>query len=155
MIYLFLTAGVFLLDFILKSHVDKKYARKVQHPRLNGAIVLEKYYNSGAALNLFAKSPKFLKSFHTVILIAVGTVYYFFLRYSNRPVTKTGLALLLGGGLSNLFDRYAKGHVIDYFHINIGPKRLRRIIFNISDFCIFIGALLTVLDAENMQGGLT
>lgn len=150
MIYLFLTAGVFLLDFILKSYMDKTYARKVQHPRLNGAIILEKYYNSGAALNLLAKRPKFLKFFHTVILIAIGTVYYFFLRHSNRPVAKTGLALLLGGGLSNLFDRYTKGHVIDYFRIGIGPKWLRRIIFNVSDFCIFIGALLAALGAEDI-----
>lgn len=150
MSYLFLAAGVFLLDFILKSYIDRKYARKVQHPRLNGAITLEKYYNSGAALNLLARKPKFLKFLHTVLLIAVGTVYYFVLRYSNRPVTKTGLSLLLGGGLSNLFDRYTKGHVVDYFRISIGPKWLRRIIFNVSDFCIFIGALLAVLGAEDI-----
>ena len=64
---------------------------------------------------------------------------------------KTGVALLLGGGLSNLYDRYTKGHVVDYFHINIGPKRLRNIIFNISDFCVFIGALLAVAGAETAQ----
>ncbi len=150
MIYLFITAGVFLLDFIIKSHMDKKYARKVQHPRLNGTIILEKYYNRGAALNLLARKPKIIKILHTLVLIVVGTVYYFIIRYSNRPVAKTGLALLLGGGLSNLFDRYTKGHVVDYFRINIGPKWLRRIIFNVSDFCVFIGALLAALDVEDI-----
>ncbi|MCI5874843.1 MAG: signal peptidase II [Clostridiales bacterium] len=148
MSYLFITAGVFLLDFIIKSYMDKKYARKVQHPRLNGAIILEKYYNRGAALNLLSQKPKILKFLHTAMLIAVGTVYYFIVRYSNRPVAKTGLALLLGGGLSNLFDRYTKGHVVDYFRINIGPKWLRRIIFNVSDFCVFIGALLAALSVD-------
>lgn len=152
MIYLFITAGIFLLDFIIKTYMDKKYARKVQHPRLNGAIILEKYYNRGAALNLLDKRPKVLKLLHTVALVIVGTVYYFFIRHSNRPVAKTGLALLLGGGLSNLCDRYTKGHVVDYFRINIGPKWLRRIIFNISDFCVFIGALLAVLGSEDIGG---
>lgn len=152
MLYLFITAGIFLLDFIIKTYMDKKYARKVQHPRLNGAIILEKYYNRGAALNLLDKRPKILKFLHTFILIIVGTVYYFYIRHSNRPIAKTGLALLMGGGLSNLFDRYTKGHVVDYFRINIGPKWLRRIIFNISDFCVFIGALLAVLGSEDIGG---
>lgn len=145
-----LTAGVFLLDFFIKSYMDKNYARKVQHPRLNGKIILEKYYNKGAALNLLAERPKFLTFLHTFILLAVGIASYFSIRCFHRPVAKTGLALLLGGGASNLFDRYTKGHVIDYFRINLGPKWLRRIIFNISDFCIFIGALLAVLGAEDI-----
>ena len=62
--------------------------------------------------------------------------------------TVLGVALLLGGGLNNLYDRYTKGHVVDYFHLNFGPKWLRAIVFNISDFCIFIGALLAVAGSE-------
>lgn len=152
MIYLFITTGVFLLDFLMKSYMDKNYARKVQHPHFHKAIILEKYYNTGAALNLLAQKPKILRFLQTFILLAVGTAYYFILRHSKRPIAKTGIALLFGGGMSNLFDRYTKGHVIDYFRINIGPKWLRRIIFNISDFCIFIGALLATLGTENFHG---
>ena len=152
MIYLLIAAGVFLLDLIIKSYMDKKYARGVQHPRLGGTIILEKYYNSGAAINLLAKRPKLLKVLHTTVLFAVGIVYYFALRHSKHPAFVTGLSLLLGGGMSNLFDRYTKGHVVDYFRINLGPKWLRRIIFNISDFCIFIGALLAAINAEYPYG---
>ncbi len=61
------------------------------------------------------------------------------MRLSGHALEKTGVALLLGGGLNNLYDRYTKGHVVDYFHLNFGPKWLRAIVFNISDFCIFIG----------------
>lgn len=148
MIYLILTVGIFLLDFFLKRHIDSKYARKVQHPRLNGRIILEKYYNKGAALNLLAKRPLIMRALHTAILVVVGIAYYLALKVSGRPLTKTGLAFLMGGGASNLFDRYTKGHVVDYFRINIGSKRLRRIIFNISDFFVFIGALLAAIGAE-------
>lgn len=156
MIYFFITAGVFLFDFLIKSYMDKKYARNVQHPRLNSRIILEKYYNKGAALNLLNKQPKILRLIHTIILVIVGIIYYFSIRCQKRQIATTGLALMLGGGLSNLFDRYTKGHVVDYFRINIGPKWLRNIIFNISDFCIFIGALLSVLGSEEMhKGGLT
>lgn len=56
--------------------------------------------------------------------------------------------MLFGGGLSNLYDRYTKGHVVDYFHINIGPKWLRNIIFNVSDFFIFLGVILAAIGSE-------
>lgn len=147
MIYLLISAGVFLLDFFIKAYMDKNYARKESHPRFGGKIILEKYYNNGATLNFLQKKPLLLRFIHTTILLIVGIIYYFSLRYAGHPIGKAGLALLLGGGTSNLFDRYTKGHVVDYFHINIGPKCLRRIVFNISDFCIFIGALLAALDS--------
>ncbi len=148
MIYLIITASIFVSDLMLKAYIDKKYHRGVKHSRLNGAIILEKYYNRGAALNLLSKRPNFLKLLQTLLLVTVGIFYYLTLRFSKKPLAKTGCALLFGGGLSNLFDRYANGHVIDYFRINRGPKWLKRIIFNISDFCIFIGAILTVCTAD-------
>ena len=148
MVYAIIAGGVFLSDLILKRYMDKKYARKVRHPRLGGRIVLEKYYNEGAALNFMVKKPKLLRIIHTVILVVVGIFSYFLMRLSGHALEKTGVALLLGGGLNNLYDRYTKGRVIDYFHLNFGPKWLRTIVFNISDFCIFIGALLAVAGSE-------
>lgn len=148
MFYLIIGAGVFLTDFLLKSHIEKKYEQKARHPRLGGKIILEKYYNRGAALNLLSKRPNFLKVLHTAVLFAIGVCYYFVLRRGGHIPAKLGGSLLLGGGLSNLYDRYTRGYVIDYFRINIGPKWLKRIIFNISDFCIFIGALLCVCGSD-------
>lgn len=148
MVFLIITIAVFLLDFVVKRYMDRKYARKVRHPRLGGKIIIEKYYNSGATLNLLAKRPMLMKWIHTIVMIFVCVVYYFVLRFSGRTLGKTGMALLTGGGLSNLFDRYTKGHVVDYFRINIGPKWLRRIIFNVSDFFVFIGAVMAVLGSE-------
>lgn len=148
MIYLLITAAVFLLDYIVKHYMDKKYARKVQHPRLCNKIIIEKYYNKGAALGFLHHKPLLLRALHTSIVLVVGVGYYFLMRIPGKTLSKTGMALLVGGGASNLYDRYTKGHVIDYFHLNFGPKPLRQIIFNISDFCVFIGALLAVLGAE-------
>ncbi len=148
MIYLFLTAGVFLLDFFIKRRIDQKYARYVRHPRLGGRIILEKYYNDGAALNFLAKQPKLMRALHTAVILVAGTAYFIALRSSGKPLEKAGLALLVGGGANNLYDRYAKGHVVDYFRIHIGSPRLERIIFNLSDFFIFIGALLAAVGSE-------
>ena len=56
--------------------------------------------------------------------------------------------MLAGGGLSNLYDRYTKHLVVDYVRFQTGPKWFRRIIFNVSDFFIFIGAVLAVIGSE-------
>ena len=148
MIYFAITAAVFTLDFFLKKYIDKKYARKVKNPRLGGIICIEKFYNKGATLNLLAKHPKAMTAIHSVIMVFVAVIYYFAMRMTGKELTKTGLAMLAGGGLSNLYDRYTKYHVVDYVRFQTGPKWFQRIIFNVSDFFIFIGAVLAVIGSE-------
>ena len=135
-------------DFFLKKYIDKKYARKVKNPRLGGMICIEKFYNKGATLNLLAKHPKAMTVIHSVIMVFVAVIYYFAMRMTGKELKKTGLAMLAGGGLSNLYDRYTKHHVVDYVRFQTGPKWFRRIIFNVSDFFIFIGAVLAVIGSE-------
>lgn len=146
--YLLLTAGVFLLDFVVKRHMEQRLKCGEPHLKLKGRIILEKYYNKGAALNFLSHSPKKMTAIHTAVMLVVAAGYYFLLRIPGKSLGKTGMALLMGGGLNNLYDRYTKGYVVDYFRIYAGPKRLRRIIFNISDFCIFIGAVLSAAGSE-------
>ena len=90
MVYAIIAGGVFLSDLILKRYMDKKYARKVRHPRLGGRIVLEKYYNKGAALNFMVKRPNLLRIIHTVILVVVGVFSYFLMRLSGHALEKNG-----------------------------------------------------------------
>lgn len=149
-VYVLTAAGAFLSDFFIKRFMDKNYARKVRHSRCGNRIIIEKYYNKGAALNFMAKKPKVMRAIHTAILVAVAVGYYFLLRMPGKRVSKLGASLLLGGGCSNLYDRYQKGYVIDYFRINMGPKFLRNIIFNISDFFVFIGAFLAAAGSESL-----
>lgn len=151
MSYLFVTTGIFLLDFFIKRHMDRNYTRKERHPRLGGRVLLELYYNDGAALNLLSRYPRVMRAFHTCAILAAGVAYYFTLRLPGQALAKTGLSMLLGGGANNLYDRYAKGHVVDYFRFNFGPKCLRRIVFNLSDFFVFFGALLAAAATETGQ----
>jgi len=146
MIYLGIVAGIFVLDFFIKRYVDKKYDRKVKHSKLGGFAYIEKYYNDGAMLNLLEKRPVLLKVIQTAFMVAVGVWFYFSMRKNDGVVAeKLGTAFLVGGGLSNLFDRYTKGHVVDYLGFNFGPKWFRRIVFNVSDFFVFIGGVLMVV----------
>ena len=145
MIYLGVIGIVFLTDFLVKKYIERKYARKVRHPRLKNKIMIEKYYNDGATLNLLAKHPKIMTALHTAVIFLIAVPYAMLLRRSGKSMTKTGIALVLGGGLNNLFDRYTKGHVVDYVRFAFGPEWFQNIIFNMSDFFIFIGAILVVI----------
>ena len=73
MIYLGIITGIFVLDFFIKRYVDKKYERKVKHPKLGGLAYIEKYYNDGAMLNLYIISSSFLPAQITQIS-QVGSV---------------------------------------------------------------------------------
>lgn len=52
-----------------------------------------------------------------------------------------GLALILGGALGNIRDRYDLGYVIDYADFHIGDFR-PFLIFNIADAAITIGVVI-------------
>jgi signal peptidase II len=71
-----------------------------------------------------------------------------------------GLALILGGALGNIRDRYELGYVIDYADLHIGSFR-PFLIFNIADAAITIGVViilarsLFVRDKEATETGET
>ena len=51
------------------------------------------------------------------------------------------LALVLGGALGNIFDRFTRGYVIDYADLHIGQWR-PFLIFNLADTAITCGVLI-------------
>lgn len=69
-----------------------------------------------------------------------------------------GLALILGGALGNIRDRYALGYVIDYADLHIGDFR-PFLIFNLADAAITVGVViilarsLLVRDKEDTDTG--
>jgi len=53
------------------------------------------------------------------------------------------MVLVLGGALSNLYDRFVRNYVVDYFTIEAG--KLKKVIFNLGDIFVFIGSALFLL----------
>jgi signal peptidase II len=51
------------------------------------------------------------------------------------------LALVLGGALGNIYDRFTRGYVIDYADLHIGQWR-PFLIFNLADAAITCGVLI-------------
>ena len=108
--------------------------------------------NSGAFLGLGAALPDPWRQ--AIFTLSVGLflgalLIYLLLSRTHSRLSLECLALICGGGLSNLIDRVAyDGRVIDFLNIGIGP--LRTGIFNIADMAITGAAVLLMV--ESLRG---
>jgi signal peptidase II len=106
---------------------------------LADTIRLEYVENPGAFLSLGANLPPAARTalftFGTaLILIAmIGAA----VRLRGSSWAFLGLSLYIAGGASNFADRVARGTVIDFMNVGVGP--LRTGIFNVADVAIMVG----------------
>ena len=148
----FTVIGIFLGDSAIKNRVEKyiQASGRVQQEKeiMGGRLLLRRHHNRGAMLNLGEKKRPLVVAVSVVLTLALTVVFLLSLGQKGNNLLQTGLSLLLGGSFSNTYDRLKRKYVVDYVSCNVSWKPLRRVVFNLSDFCIIIGALLTVLGAS-------
>lgn len=145
MLYIVIAVAVFLLDFVVKRQVDRKYRLGEETRILKGRIILRKHYNEGIAFNRLQRWPQLVKVLCGGMMAVLCGMWAVLLRRKGSRGLKLGLSLVVGGGASNLWDRLAKSHVVDYFSIKSPFPRIQKIIFNISDWFIFLGSICMLL----------
>ncbi len=79
-----------------------------------------------------------LKVFPVIMLL--GLFFYIVISKSMNWWQTIAFSLILGGGISNIYDRLLYGGVVDF--MNMGFGSLRTGIFNIADVCIMIGLFM-------------
>jgi signal peptidase II len=105
--------------------------------------------NPGAAFGFLAEGNAFVRA---LVLIGVSAIVLFFVAsalWSHRstftaPLSRFGLALILGGAMGNLLDRVLRGTVTDFLEIYQGSWSFPA--FNVADSAITVGAALVVID---------
>ena len=65
--------------------------------------------------------------------------------WCDRRRSPIGAGLALGGGLSNLRERFRRGRVYDYVRFPRAPRPLNRYVFNLADFAILAGGLTLLM----------
>ena len=90
--------------------------------------------NRGAVFGLEFSVPNWL----FLIVLAIVIIWAF---YSKPTIA---WAMILGGGLSNVIDRYFRGGVVD-FKLKYLPA------FNLADLLIILGVILVVLSLIKAQ----
>ena len=113
---------------------------------LNSFIKIHMIENYGIAFSLFDNLSEegYLVLNALIITIILFIFYELYKNIKLSYIYITGLSLILGGGISNLFDRYDNGSVTDFILLYYEDLYFPAI-FNIADLSISIGALLVVI----------
>lgn len=142
--YLAVILGIFGLEWKIKNHIEETQEEGVTNEKFGGFLLIRKHHNRGAFLNAGQSKQKIVMMFSVVLAVLLTVLFVLTLGQAGKGLLKWGLTLLLGGAYSNTYDRLARKYVVDYVSFNV-PFGLRKVIFNIGDFCIMIGALLSVI----------
>lgn len=146
-IYLLIALTVVLVDRWSK-HIVAQRIRLYSHIQvIPGLFRITHTENTGAAFSLFADSPAPWKTAMLIAFSALALVVVGVLLWKNdvdHVATGVGLSLIMGGALGNLWDRLARGRVVDFLLVYV--KRYEWPVFNLADSAIVIGAALLILE---------
>lgn len=98
-------------------------------------------WNTGISYGLLDGLPVW--GLGLVMLVAIVALSIWWLR-ADSSLIRMGLALCIGGALSNALDRLLYGAVADFFHFHWGPHSFY--IFNLADVAITAGVILLLAD---------
>jgi signal peptidase II len=148
LIYVGVVVLIFAGDFVLKNYMERReLPQSGEQELLGGRLLLRRHHNRGIALNLGEKRRGIVAALSVVLTVVMAALFVVSLGQRGNHLLRAGLAVLLGGAFSNTYDRLKRRYVVDYISFGVRWKKLRNVVFNVSDFCIIIGALLTALGA--------
>jgi signal peptidase II len=144
MMWMFIALLVIILDqltkFVTLSQIAQHSSRRITS-FLNWVLV----YNPGAAFSFLADGGGWQKWFFIGIgSVAVLVMLWLLKRHSNQGIFCFSIALILGGAIGNLIDRFAYGAVVDF--IDVYYLQYHWPAFNIADSAITLGTSLLIID---------
>jgi signal peptidase II len=145
--YVLIALIVVVLDRWSKHVVARRIPLYSHIQVIPGFFQLTHTENTGAAFSLFADSNAHWKTAMLIAFSVIALMVVSVLLWKNdhaHMITGIGLSLIMGGALGNLWDRLARGRVVDFLLFYY--KRYQWPVFNLADSAIVIGAGLLVLE---------
>jgi signal peptidase II len=105
-------------------------------------------WNPGISYGLLGDLPMWVLGL-LVAAALVGLAIWWY--RADAALVRAGLALAIGGALSNAYDRWRYGAVADFFHFHW--QNWSFYIFNLADVAITLGVLLLILDLVGIGRG--
>jgi signal peptidase II len=135
---------------IVLDQVTKEWA--LAHPQLaiGGRIEVTPFFdlvlafNRGAAFSFLAEHSGWQRWFFTVLALAVSA-WLLALIWQHRfeRLQPCAFALIIGGALGNVIDRFNYGAVVDFLSVHAGPYYWPA--FNLADSAIVLGVGLMLV----------
>ena len=101
-----------------------------------GSLKISHVQNSGIAFGLFSQSTSLVIVLTSAVVLWM--VFFFAHSGARHPLLPAALGLVVGGSISNLFDRVAHGHVTDFVDLGFWPS------FNLADSFIVLGVTVLI-----------
>jgi signal peptidase II len=103
-------------------------------------------FNKGAAFSFLSSAPGWQTLFFACIAVVASAVISFLIfRHAGKRLFCSGLALILGGALGNLYDRLVYGHVVDFLDFHAAGWHWPA--FNVADSAISVGAAILIVES--------
>jgi len=104
-------------------------------------------HNPGAAFSFLADAGGWQKWFFVGLASIVSIALLIWLKKLKQQAKfeAVSLAMILGGAVGNVIDRFYYGYVIDFLDVYYGTYHWPA--FNIADSAIVVGAILLVIDS--------
>ena len=140
-----LAAAVLVLDYLSKLAALESFApgeARVVTSFFNLVLV----FNKGAAFSFLASAPGWQTLFFAIIAVVASAVISFLIfKHAGKRLFCSGLALILGGALGNLYDRLVYGHVVDFLDFHAAGWHFPA--FNVADSAITVGAGILIVES--------
>ena len=94
-------------------------------------------YNKGVAFSMFAFLEEYLKYIQLFFVGSLG--FYLFFHKETLHAYRVPIGIIAGAALSNIYDRFIHGGVVDYFFWHYGFEFA---VFNFADVMIDFGVIL-------------
>lgn len=151
--FLIIAVSIFVGELFIKSALDRPWKKSGPKELFHGRVRVQTARNYGLVMNHLDENPE-LPAWISGIIFMISLIFYLptLFRKKVGKARRLGAALLLGGAASNVYDRWRQGYVVDY--LTICWKKLKKIVFNLSDLCIFAGTfLLFITEFRNGKKG--
>lgn len=136
-IMLLIAGGDLFFKWMIEQQDQETFPRPLE--KTGGRILLYRNHNAGFPFGFLEKHEELVRTLPLVVISGLGGIFVYLLQNKKaHTVQKAGLAILLGGAASNLYDRYIRRYVVDYFSFQLGW--LKKVVFNLGDLCIFAGS---------------
>lgn len=135
---LFFSAIILIADQATKLLVKGRFERSESMEIIGNFFRLTYIENPYMAFGIRLGSPTFFTILATAVSLVIF-VYLYRIRH-EKFIARFALAIILGGAIGNLIDRFAYGQVVDFLDFGIGNTRWP--IFNVADSSVTIGMIL-------------
>ncbi len=131
---------VFVVDVVSKNFILENY--HIWGSYLGGFLKITPLKNTGVAFGLFSGMNSFFIFFNIGLLV--------FLLYIRRKFISSlsfySSHFIIGGAVSNIYDRIRFGYVIDFIDLKFFPA-----VFNLADFFITLGVVIIIFDRDEKR----